>query len=141
MPQFFETYRAVVTPEQCDHLGHWNIQYYVGAISEAAIALSDRLGVSLEESGRRGLGLAAVHMELDYLRELRDGDSLRVETALVALGGKSLRVRHRMRNLTLDVEAFTASVTAVFLDLKARRAIEIPADIRTTGEALLPLSV
>ena len=137
MPNYFETFRAVVAAEQCDHLGHWNVQHYVGAISEAAIVLSHRLGLSLEECSRRGLGLAAVHMELDYLRELNEGDALRVETALLAMGNKSLSVHHKMENLTQGYTAFTAKVTAVLLDLNARRAAVIPPDIRSTGEALI----
>ena len=137
MPNYFETYRAVVRQEECDHLGHWNVQYYIAAISEAAIVLSTRLGLDPGEVERRGLGLAAVHMAADFLAEMRVGEELRVETALLGMGGKSLKVHHRMHNLTRDVPAFTADVAAVFLDLAARKAVTLPPDVRDAGQGLI----
>ena len=39
MGQYFETYRATVKPEQCDHLGHMNVQYYIAALNDGTIEL------------------------------------------------------------------------------------------------------
>ncbi len=40
-----ETYRGVIYPWNCDHMGHMNVQYYVGKFDEATWQLFAFLGM------------------------------------------------------------------------------------------------
>lgn len=136
MEAWFETYRGRVAPEQCDHLGHMNIQYYTAAVWEGAVVLMTRLGLSPEDSERRGIALAAVRMESDYARELRAGDEIVLESAVVRVGEKSVQVRHRLRHAASGEQAMETKVVTVMMDLATRRSIPLPDDVRAAAEAL-----
>lgn len=131
-----ETYRSTVTPEQCDHLGHMNVQYYTAAVWAGAVTLMTRMGLSPEQSAQRGMALAAVHMESDYARELRAGDEIVLESAVTGIGQKSVHVAHRLRHAASGEQAMQTRVTTVMLDLATRRSIALPDDIRVAAEAL-----
>jgi len=74
MSNFIETYRATVSPADCDHLGHMNVQHYFGAVSDGMFALMVRLGLGPEAIRRRQMSFAVVRAETDFHRELHAGD-------------------------------------------------------------------
>jgi len=136
MARYFETFRATVTPAHCDHLGHMNVQHYIAALSDGAIALVAQLGLPPKEIGQRQIALAAAHMEADFLREVRAGDEIVLESAVEEVGRKSLTVLHRLWHTPSGTEAMRAVVTAVMMDLRTRKAMEIPDDVRAAALAL-----
>ena len=137
MARFFETYRAVVQPDQCDQLGHLNIQHYYAALWEGAIVLIARLGLPPAEIARRGIAFAAARVESDFRREFTAGDEMVLESALERVGTKSITVRHRLRHAASGEEAMQTVVTAVLMDLQARKSVVIPDDLRAGALAML----
>lgn len=140
--QMIETYRATVSAGLCDHLGHMNVQYYVAAVNEGAMVLMSRLGLTPSAIEQRRIAFAAGRMEIDYLREVREGDEIRLESGLEAVGGKSLTIRHRLylrggNHQTAEILAMDTKVRAVLMDLKARAAVSIPEDVRQAAETLM----
>jgi acyl-CoA thioester hydrolase len=137
MPGFVETYRAAVAPAQCDHLGHMNVQYYFAAVSDGMFAFVIRLGLGPDEIARRKLSFAVVRAETDFHRELRAGDVVALESAVLKLGEKSVTFQHRLRNVATGELAMSTQFKCVLMDLVKRQANAIPDDVRAAAQALI----
>jgi acyl-CoA thioester hydrolase len=133
MPLFIETYRGTVRPEECDELGHMNVQHYFAAVSNGMFAMMSRLGLTPGKIQERQMSFAVVHAETDFHRELRSGDMMLLESTVLKLGDKSATFRHRLKNPSTGSVAMTTDFTCVLLDLAGREAIRIPDDIRTAA--------
>ena len=134
------TYRGTVYPWQCDHVGHMNIMWYVGKFDEANWNLFARIGLTptyLRESGR---GMAGVQQNITYRRELLPGDIVEITTAMLEIGGKSIRFRHEMRNAETGEIAAVCEITAVHLDREARKSVAFPDAVRTLVESELAIA-
>jgi acyl-CoA thioester hydrolase len=136
MATYFETYRSIVRADQCDHLGHMNVQYYAAAMNDGGSVLLARLGLTPEASVQRRIAAAVVHMETDYLREVREGDEIVLESALERVGGKSFTILHRLHVANDGAPAMETLVTAVLLHLDTRKAVALPDDVRSAALAL-----
>jgi acyl-CoA thioester hydrolase len=134
---FIETYRSVVAPAQCDHLGHMNVQHYFAAVSDGMFALQTHLGLGPSQVSERKLSFAVVRAETDFKRELVAGDVIRLLSGVEALGGKSATFRHRLLRVEDDELAFETLFKCVLLDLAGRQAHPIPDDIRSRAESLM----
>ena len=77
---YIETYRAVVAPSDCDHLGHMNVSGYFQACSDAVIAFQAQLGLTPADvlKGRK-LSFAVVRAESDFKSEVSAGDVLTMQ--------------------------------------------------------------
>ena len=134
-----ETFRTVVAPSDCDHLGHMNVSRYFAACSDAVITFQAEFGLTSHDvlHGRR-LSFAVVRAESNFKAELVAGDSIYMQTGLVELGTKSAVFRNRLfrNDGTLTFETL---FRCVMLDLEARRAAAIPDEVREkASELLLP---
>jgi acyl-CoA thioester hydrolase len=133
MANYVETFRAVVSPAECDHLGHMNVQHYFAAVSDGMFALMVHLGLRPEEIRRRQVSFAVVRAETDFHRELHAGDVIALESTVLRIEGKSATFHHRLRNVATDVLAMSTEFTCVLLDLDTRQATAIPDDIRSAA--------
>src|SRR5215831_14872897 len=93
------TYRGVVYPWQCDHMGHMNVMWYVGKFDEATWQLFAVLGMTPSFLREQQRGMAAVQQELSYQRELHAGDLITIASRVLEIREKVLRFAHEMRNL------------------------------------------
>ena len=123
--------RSVVTPADCDFLGHMNVSRYFAACSDGVFAIQSEMGLTASDmrSGRR-LSFAVVHAESDFRSELSAGDGIRLETSIVAMGTKSITFRHRLVRSEDDATAFETVFKCVMLDLQTRKAADIPEEVR-----------
>ncbi len=136
--QYLETYRHVVTPAECDHLGHMNAQFYFAAVSGGIGAFEVALGLTPSDKRTgRGLAFVVVHGISDFRAELAAGDAIRLETGVAEIGGKSATFHHCLFNVETEAVSFETRFKCVLLDLKTRRAVEIPDDIRNGLRAFL----
>ena len=125
-----ETYRATVAPEDCDHLGHMNVQHYFRAVSDGMFSLMAEIGLGPAEIRARRLSFAVVRAETDFLAELVAGDVIALRSGVEAIGTKSVQFRHELLNVASGQTVMGTSFKCVLLDLERRVAVEIPADIR-----------
>jgi acyl-CoA thioester hydrolase len=129
MPESMITYRGVVYPWHCDHMGHMNVMWYVGKFDEATWQLLASVGATPSRLREGGFGLVAVEQHIQYKRELRSGDLLTIRSSILEGKEKSLRFSHEMTNdQTGDVAAIML-VVGVCIDSMARKARELPPDI------------
>jgi len=126
MSEWKVTYRGVVYPWQCDHMGHMNVMWYTGKFDEACWQLLAMLGLRFAQDGA---GMAAVEQHIQYTRELYAGDAVTIHSTLLEVKEKSIRMLHKMVDATGKVAA-TTELVAVHIDARIRKAIRLPEDVR-----------
>ena len=127
------TYRGMVYPWQCDHVGHMNIMWYVGKFDEANWNFFARLGLTptyLREANR---GMAAVQQNIAYKRELLAGDIVEIKSSLLEIRETSIRFVHEMRNAETGEIAAICEITGVHMDRHARKSTLFAPAIRETA--------
>ena len=129
------SFRSVVDPSDCDFLGHMNVSKYFAACSDGVVAIQSEMGLTANDmrSGRR-LSFAVVHAESDFKSELCAGDAIRLETAILELGSKSITFRHRLIRSEDDAVTFETIFKCVMLNLGTRRAEIVPDAVREAAE-------
>jgi acyl-CoA thioesterase FadM len=133
---WFTTYRGSVEAAELDRLGHMNVQHYMGRISLAGFAVMEKIG--LGESAHDGrYGLSMLRCEIDFRRELTEGESIRLETRMLTVGTKSLTFRHRLLVEPSGDLAMEAKIVAVCLDLEARKSAALPEPVAATARGLI----
>ncbi len=136
--QFLETYRAVVRDEDCDALGHMNVQHYFRAVSDGMFAVMAHLGLGESEIARRKLCFAVVRSEANFRRELRAGEAVALDSTVTEMGDKLVVFHHRLRTVPAGEVAMTVDYKCVPMDLERRRAVPVPEDIRMAVRAAFP---
>jgi acyl-CoA thioester hydrolase len=132
-----ETYRGVVYPWHCDHMGHMNVMWYVGKFDEATWNLFAQLGVTpafLRENSR---AMAAVQQNITYKRELLSGDVVAVRSGMLEIRDKVAKFVHEMRDAQTGEVSAVCVLTAVHMDSNARKSTAFPAGIVARAKALL----
>src|SRR5215471_13281391 len=129
--EFFETYRGVVYPWHCDHMGHMNVMWYSGKFDEACWQLLSMIGLSKSRFAQDGTGMAAVEQHIQYKRELHAGDAVTIQSAVLEVKDKSIHMLHKMlHDASGEVAAITVAV-GVHIDAVKRKAVRLPEDVRT----------
>ena len=137
MSELLETYRGVVYPWHCDHMGHMNVMWYVGKFDEATWNLFAAMGVTAAFLRERKRGMAAVQQNITYKRELVAGDTVTVHSALLEIRDKVARFVHEMRNAETGELAAYCMLTGVHIDAEARKACPFPQEILARGQSLV----
>jgi acyl-CoA thioester hydrolase len=137
MEKWFELYRNIVMPAQCDAYGHLNVRYYAAFFDDAGWHIPRMAGVSLDDIRAGGLGTVAATLTIDFLHELRVGQLLVIKGAVTRVGTKSFS--HEMRLYEADslTHCATQKTVEVCFDTKARKSVALPERFRTALQSLL----
>ena len=130
-----ETYRAVVAPSDLDHLGHMNVQHYMAALSDGAFSIMTEIGLGVRTIETERVGMAAVRMEIDFLREIHVGAVVVMESAVAWAEPRKVMFMHRLRDLETGEMCMRCKGLGVVLDLDARRARELPPQVLERARA------
>lgn len=130
MAEFVETYRGVVYPWDCDHLGHMNVKNYVGMFDQAAFHFLSMLGFSFGNMHETGETLVDAQHTIQYRKEQRVGSLVRVESAVTRVGTKSITILQRMWNAETGDLAATTEIVSVYFNLKTRSSMPLPEAVR-----------
>lgn len=137
MTELAITYRGVVYPWHCDHIGHMNVMWYVGKFDEGTWHLLASVGLTPMYLREQKRGMVAVNQNLTYKRELRAGDLVTVRSGVLEMKEKSIRFLHEMRNEETGEVAAIAVYTGVHTDSESRRACPFPSEIMERGQAMI----
>ncbi len=137
MSGYAEMYRGVVYPQQCDHLGHMTVMYYVGMFDQATWHLMSAMGATWENMKTSGAAFVDAKHTIEYRAEQQVGSLIVVESALTRLGTKSMTTQHRMKNTETGVLAATSEIVLVHFDLESRASIPIPDAMRERLQGFL----
>ena len=130
MSEWKITYRGIVYPWHCDHMGHMNVMWYSGKFDEACWQLLATLGLHPARFAQDGTGMAAVEQHIQYKRELKAGDAVTIQSALLDVKDKSIHMLHKMVQDATGEVAATTVVVGVHIDATIRKAIRLPDDVR-----------
>ncbi|MGV8995485.1 MAG: acyl-CoA thioesterase [Parvibaculaceae bacterium] len=125
-----DTFRGYVSMQECDEMGHMNIQHYISKTSDASFHLRDALGLSASDQAASGTGYVALEHHIRFHRELRVSDLVHIRSGIVETGNKTLVKYQEMREQLDDRLAATFVVTTGCLDLKSRRLTPWPDHMR-----------
>jgi acyl-CoA thioester hydrolase len=137
MAGWTETFRGVVYPWHCDHMGHMNIMYYVNFFDQAACHLISACGFKWSELGEQQIGFADVKHVIEYKAEQKVGSPIVVESGIVRRGRTSLVLAHRMHNPETRELAATMEVTTILFDLAERKSMPFPEENWPLIDALM----
>jgi acyl-CoA thioester hydrolase len=137
MPELILTYRGVVYPWECDHMGHMNVMWYVGKFDEATWQLLGTLGLTPAYLRAQNRAAVAADQHITYKRELVAGDTVSVWSGVLEMRSKSIRFYHQMRNdVTGDVAAATILI-GVHLDAGTRKPCPFPDEMAERGRQIM----
>lgn len=122
------TYRGMVYPWQCDHMGHMNVMWYTGKFDEASWRLLARFGLTRSFMNEEKSLMAAVKQETSYKRELRSGDIITIRSGVIEIREKVIRFFHEMRNDETGEVAAVSELTGVHMDATTRRGLAFPTE-------------
>ena len=132
-----ETYRGVVYPNQLDHMGHMNVQWYTSKFDEATWHLFSMVGLTNRYIKEDQCGMAALEQKTEYKAEVMPGDLLVVKSELLEISEKTLRFKHYMYDAETEALSATSELLAVHLDRQARRSKTLPDFIKANCQELL----
>lgn len=132
-----ETFRGVVYPAQCDAMGHLNTSEYVKFFDAAEWHCMAKLGYDAHLIHDRRIGMADVRHVIEYKKELRAGDLVRCESAVLRVGGKSITTFHRLFDAASGELCATLECITVQYDLERRCAVPLVEELRRGAEAAL----
>ena len=136
-PEPLITYRGVVYPWHCDHMGHMNVMWYVGKFDEATWNLMSLVGLGPQFLRDNQRGMAAVEQQIFYRRELLAGATVCVTSEILEMRQKSLRFRHLMIGPD-DAVAAETILTGVHIDTGLRKACALDQAVRDNVEKCFP---
>ena len=116
-----------VADDDIDAYGHVNNAVYLRWLDRAAWSHSAALGLALDDCTRMRRGMAALRIEIDYLRAALPRDSVEVATWIVE-SDRKLRVtrRFQLRHGGDGGTLARATTQYVCLNLDSGRAVRMP---------------
>ncbi len=129
------TYRGMIYPWQCDHMGHMNVMWYTSKFDEATWNLMALIGVTPTYMREQNRGMAAVQQNTAYKKELAAGDLIIVRSRILEVREKVIRFQHELINDEHNEVAATSELTGVHIDLHTRKACPFPPEILERARA------
>jgi len=130
MEKWFELYRAIVMPAQCDVYGHMNVRHYAACFDDAGWHFPRMADLSLEEIRSRGLGTVVATLTIDFHHEIRAGQLVLIKGVVTRVGTKSFSHEMRLYEADSMTHCATQKTVEVCFDTTARRGVALPEDVR-----------
>lgn len=121
-------YEHTVPAEWLDEYGHMNVRYYMEMWGRGAGAFMRELGLDFKAAATREVGYWLLRQVLDYLAEVRVGETVAVYGRVIDRTDKMLHNKYWLINDTRDRIAATSEVLVGRADLNARRLAQFPPD-------------
>lgn len=121
-----KTYQGVVYPWQCDHMNHMNVQFYTSKFDEAAWNLFTLIGLTPKYLKENHCGMAALEQTIKYKSEVLAGESIYVESEVLELKNKILKMKHVMKSLETSKTVAETEITTCHIDTEKRKGKTIP---------------
>ncbi len=124
------SHRCIVRPSECDTNGEMLQQFYIARFTSGAPHAWDHAGIGTRWLFENGFGRVAVEMKIDHHAPARAGDPVLLYTRLEIQGEKLLRLHHELVRAGDGAALASAEVIALVLDLKTRKSVALPEQIR-----------
>ena len=129
------TFQGCVQDEHCDRYGYMHTRCYMGRVSDAIPNLIAQ--TTGRDRSTPDVGGAALEYRFLYRTQARAGDLLMIKSGLKSVSAKTYVWCHWLFDAESGQCFATAEAVAVSLDLRERKAIEIPPALRSRLEGLI----
>ncbi|MBV1931019.1 MAG: thioesterase family protein [Porticoccaceae bacterium] len=126
-----------VLPEWVDYNGHMNLAFYVLAFDKATDNFYDSLDIGLDYRAKMNSSMFTLGINVDYMREVFDGDEVRITTQLLDCDDKRMRYIHYMYEGEDSNPVAMNECFAVHVDMEKRKSAAFPASTRQRIDAAL----
>lgn len=137
MGGWIETYRGTVYRWEVDNVDHFTVAYYFARFEDATQALFQALGLDVRVLGAGGREARVHRCRVRYLKELRVGDLLHVQSGVIAVEGEALRLGHQLWNTGDGTLSTTVELEAGLIDARSRVPVPLEAGERAAAGARL----
>lgn len=127
--QLPELVRQVAGPEWEDGNGHVNVRHFYDLHMRAATVALRQVGFDEGYREERGLSVFSVEQHLRYYGEVRIGEEVAAYLRWLGRGSKVFHAISVVVNLSTGQVANTVELLEAHVDLTARRAAAMPADL------------
>ena len=124
--ELITTYRGIVYPWHCDHMGHMNVMWYVGKFDEATWNLVSRFGATTAYMKENNRGMVAAEQRIAYRQELLAGNLIYIRSGMTEVHPKTILFFHEMINEENGEVAAITWLRGVQIDSKLRKACAMP---------------
>ena len=120
--ELFTTYTEV-SPDWIDYNGHMNMGYYLVAFDHIATdGFYDSMNIGVANKQALGKTTFTLGANIDFIREVVEGDELRLTSQLVDYDHKRLHYIHCMYHAKEGYLAATNECLGMYIDLETRRS-------------------
>jgi len=137
MSHWTQSFKGAVLASEYDREAHMNSSLYVSRFDQATWFLLGSIGVTPHSMKVQNRRVAIVRQSFQFLRELRGGELVEIESGFVAVGRKYLRFIHRMSDFESGKMVATSDCTAVIASLKSGKSMLLPPALRSQAKSLL----
>jgi len=137
MGEWIETFKGAVLASEYDSESHMNSQIYVARFDQATWFLLSSIGITPRSMKRAGRRIAVVRQSYQFLKELKGGELVLVQSGFVAVGRKFFRFLHRMLDAETGQLVATSDSTAVEASLASGKSAALPSAQRKLAEGRL----
>jgi acyl-CoA thioesterase FadM len=129
---WLETYRGTVHRWEVDNVDHFTVAYYFARFEDATLAIARALGLDRDA----GVGCATVSSHVRYLRELRVGDILHIESGVIESADGGLALGHRVFDSGDGALTTTVEQRVAPMRLESRTPVPLTPAQRAAAERL-----
>lgn len=126
-----------VLPEWVDYNGHMNLAFYVLAFDKATDHFYDNLGIGLDYRAQKNSSMFTLGINVDYLREVFEGDKLLITTQMLDCDDKRMGYIHHMYEGGDSDPVAINECFAVHVDMDSRKSAPFPVATRERIERTL----
>lgn len=130
-------HRETIPSDYLDVMGHMNIRWYMALYDRASWRFFASFGMDEDYYHRAHAGAFALRQFIQYLAEVRVGETVAIRTRLLDRSAKRIHFMHFMVNETAGKLASTVEALGSHADMETRRTAPFPSEISTRLDALL----
>ena len=134
-----------IEPQWIDYNGHLNVAYYNVLFDRAVDEVYELIGLGPAYLKQHGHSTMVAETHVRYLRELHDGDSVRVSVQLLACDAKRVQLFEQLLHATENWVSATCETMTLHVDMAAKKVAPFPDSVMRliermkTAHAVLPL--
>jgi acyl-CoA thioester hydrolase len=126
-----------VLPEWVDFNGHMNVAFYLMAFDHCVDDLYNRLGIGPAQLDQRRSSVFTLEAHISYVREVVEGDPLRISGRLMDYDGKRVHSYYEMYHGGEEHLVAALEQIGMHVDLEARKTIPFSGDDMETLERMM----
>jgi len=129
-------YRPTVQPEWVDYNGHMSESCYLLVFGDNSDAFFRLVGIDEAYRDQDGYSLYTVQTHIHNIREVAEGEPLRLSLQLLDFDDKRVHIFHAMHHGASGDLLATGEQMLVHVDMAQGRATPMPADLQTRLHAI-----